>query len=146
MDTPGDPPPEGRLIEDARERRRLSQNKAAELAGISGTRWRQIVTGTASGGKGIQVPVHGRAETVARMAQVVGVTAEQLSSVDREDAGRELRRLPPLNGAGAEPSLGEVMERMTALAEEVRKLQRRDEEREREHAEEIERLRRQQSG
>jgi transcriptional regulator with XRE-family HTH domain len=95
METPGDPPPEGRIIEEAREKRRLSQNKAAERAGLSGTRWRQIVTGTASGGKGIQIPVRGRAETVARMAQVVGVMPEQLAQADREDAAEELRGLAP---------------------------------------------------
>lgn len=95
METPGDPPPEGRIIEDAREKRRLSQNKAAERAGMSGTRWRQIVTGVASGGKGIQIPVHGRAVTVARMAQVVGVTPEQLADVGRGDAAEELRELAP---------------------------------------------------
>ncbi|MGH3377926.1 MAG: helix-turn-helix domain-containing protein [Actinoallomurus sp.] len=95
MDTPGDPPPEGRLIEEAREAMRgMSQNKAAKLAGMSGTRWRQIVTGVASGGKGIVIPVHGNPETVARMAQVVGVTPERLADVGREDAARELRALP----------------------------------------------------
>lgn len=124
----------------------MSQNKAATLAGMSGTRWRQIVTGIASGGKGIQIPVHGNAETLARMARAVGVTPEQLSAVDREDAARELRRLPPLDGDNSEPTLGEVVERMNALAEEVKELRQREEEREREHAAEIERLRHQQSG
>lgn len=103
METPGDPPPEGRIIEDARERRRLSQNKAADRAGLSGTRWRQIVTGVASGGKGIQIPVHGRAETLARMAQVVGVTPEQLADAGREDAAEELRELAPPEGRKRSP-------------------------------------------
>lgn len=103
METQGDPPPEGRIIEEAREKRRLSQNKAAERAGLSGTRWRQIVTGTASGGKGIQIPVRGRAETVARMAQVVGVTPERLAEVGREDAAEDLRELPPLESRKRSP-------------------------------------------
>lgn len=84
------PPPEGELIETARKRASMSQNKAAKRAGISGTRWRQIVKGVASGGRGIEIPAHGNAETVARMAQAVGVTAEELSEVERDDAAAEM--------------------------------------------------------
>ena len=39
------PPPEARLIEEARAQRGLSQNRAGEAAGITGNRWRQIVKG-----------------------------------------------------------------------------------------------------
>lgn len=131
MDTPGDPPPEGRLIEQAREAMpgKMSQNKAASRAGMSGTRWRQIVTGVASGGKGIRLPVHGNAETVARMAQAVGVKPEQLVEVDREDAAAQLRLLAPPDEP--EPSVAELTERVerteratARLAEENSELRR----------------------
>jgi hypothetical protein len=80
-------PPEGRLIEDARKARipRLSQRKAAELAGLSEGRWRQIVTGYQSISAGVYAIVRGPAETVANMARAVGVTAEQMRSVGRYD-------------------------------------------------------------
>lgn len=90
MDTREDQPLEGRLIEEARERRNLSQNKAAKMAGMSGTRWRQIVYGEASGGPGIKNPVTGNAETIARMARVVEISPEDLIAADRQDAADEL--------------------------------------------------------
>lgn len=90
METRAGQPPEGRLIEEARERLDISQNEAAKRAGMSGTRWRQITYGEASGGPGIKNPVHGNPETIAKMAHVVEVTVEQLEEVGREDAARVL--------------------------------------------------------
>jgi len=57
---------------------------------MSEARWRQIVSGSMSGGHGYYSPVIAPAETLARMALVVGVTAEQLTDVDRSDAAAEL--------------------------------------------------------
>lgn len=63
---------------------------AAKLAGISVTRWRQIVLGVQPAGGGNYVPVIGPADTVARMAQVVGVTPNELTAAGRPDAGARL--------------------------------------------------------
>lgn len=80
----------GRLIDDAREglRPALSQNKAAEMAGISGTRWRAIVKGEA----GEMTTARG-IERVALMAKAAQVRPEQLEAVGRTDVALELRLL-----------------------------------------------------
>lgn len=140
METPGDPPPEGQVIEEAREKRRLSQNKAAEQAGLSGTRWRQIVTGVASGGKGIQIPVHGRAETVARMAQVVGVAPEQLAEVGRDDAAEVLRTLAATPEEPNRDLAEQLAERLRWIEEDNARRQRENEERIRRLEDEVRRL------
>lgn len=89
--TTDEQPEWARLIDERRAamRPKMSVRKAAEKAGISEGRWRQIVKGyqATSGGR---IPVIGPAETVARMAVVVGVTAEELSAAGRPDAGAEL--------------------------------------------------------
>jgi hypothetical protein len=87
--------PEGALIEAAREaiQPRLSGRAAAAAAGISDGRWRQIVNGYLSAGRQQYIPVVAPPDTLARMAKVVGVTAEQLVGVGREDAAGELLRL-----------------------------------------------------
>lgn len=86
-------PPEGRLIGLAQKRAKLSGRKAADLAGMSDGRWRQIVSGYQTVSAGVYAPVRGPAETLARMAQAVGVTPQQLEDVDRADAAEELRTL-----------------------------------------------------
>jgi hypothetical protein len=87
-------PPEGRLIEDARARVRpkLSIIQAAQRAGISDSRWRQITSGYMYVA-GKRTPTVGPADTVARMAHVVGVSADQLRKAGREDAAEELERI-----------------------------------------------------
>lgn len=85
MNTPVDQPREGRLIEDARERLGLSQNEAARQAGMSGTRWRQIVNREAP-----QMTTRRGVRTLARMAQAVGVTASRFRDVGREDVAGQL--------------------------------------------------------
>lgn len=69
----------------------LSQNAAAKAAGITGPRWRQIVSGVEKKG-GMQVPTRGPAETLARMASVVGVSAATLRRLGRPDAALALNR------------------------------------------------------
>ncbi|TDD77702.1 helix-turn-helix domain-containing protein [Actinomadura rubrisoli] len=83
--------PEGHLIALAQKRARLSGRKAADLAGMSEGHWRAIVSGSRSISKGVWVAVRGPADTIARMAQVVGVTPEQLEEAGRADAAEELR-------------------------------------------------------
>lgn len=111
MQTRPEPPPEAALIRAAAKRNRISGRKAASLAGISDARWRQIVTGYQSVG-GTFVPVKAPADTLARMAQAVGVSAEELAAADREDAADELRELstaPPAGQSSAQ------VEAITAL-------------------------------
>lgn len=64
--------PEGAIIETHQRQKGLSSRKAAELAGMSDARWRQIVNGYQSIAKGLKAPVVGPPETIARMAKVVG--------------------------------------------------------------------------
>jgi len=60
--------PEGKLIDEARKVKGISQRKAADLAGISDSRWRQIVNGYVTVGVGEKVPVVGPDETIAKMS------------------------------------------------------------------------------
>lgn len=92
MTTRPSPPPEGQRITAALKRTKLSARRAAARAGISDARWRQITSGYQMV-SGNPIPVRDApAETVARMALVVGVTPEELED-DRPDAAGELRRL-----------------------------------------------------
>jgi transcriptional regulator with XRE-family HTH domain len=112
------PPPEGALITAALKRRRLSARAAAPKAGISETRWRQITSGyqTVSSQR---IPVRAPDDTLARMAQVAGVTPEELIEADRPDAAEELRGLPPLEEPTAdEPTVAELA---AQLAEEKKR-------------------------
>ncbi|MET9218945.1 helix-turn-helix domain-containing protein [Streptomyces sp. NPDC088197] len=102
-----DAPPEGELIKVALAASGLSQREASRRAGMSDTRWRQIVSGYQSV-DGTPVPVRGRDETLARMAHVVGVRPEQFEDVGRPDAAEELRDLTArkrdIDAASAIPS------------------------------------------
>lgn len=90
-----DPPPEALLIERLRNeaRPKLSIRAAAEAAGISDARWRQIAKGHNQASKDVRVPARAPAGTLARMAKIVGATPEQLREVGREDAADELEAL-----------------------------------------------------
>ncbi len=70
----------------------LSVRAAARAAGISESRWRQIVNGYRQEAD-LRVPVRAPARTLARMAQVVGSTPDQLREVGRADAADELVQL-----------------------------------------------------
>ena len=92
MDQRPEQPPEGRLIADAANRLDLSIREAARRAGISYGRWRQIVMGYQNISPGVYAPVHAPAKTVAKMATVVGVTAEQMETEgQRPDVAEMLR-------------------------------------------------------
>ncbi|WP_061443806.1 helix-turn-helix domain-containing protein [Streptomyces sp. CCM_MD2014] len=90
-----EPPREAALIDAARRRSRLSAREAAKRAHLSDARWRQITSGYQSV-SGESIPVHAPAETLARMAQVVGVTADELARVGRQDAADALEEITPL--------------------------------------------------
>lgn len=93
MGTPTQPE-EARIINHAQKTAvpAISMRKAAEMAGISDGRWRQIVKGYQGTGQG-RIPVVAPSETVARMALVVGVTDSQLEDAGRPDAAEVLRKL-----------------------------------------------------
>lgn len=93
------PTPEGKLIQAAIKRAGLSARKAADRAGISEGRWRQIASGYQVAAKGTYIPVVGPPDTVAAMAHVAGVTPEQLAEAGRKDAAEELRGIAPSGGA-----------------------------------------------
>lgn len=77
----------------AMKRLRLSGRKASDLAGMSEGRWRQIVNGYQNPTAGVFIAVTGKADTLARMAKVVGVTSDDLQKAGRADAADELRAL-----------------------------------------------------
>lgn len=103
-----EPPPEAALIRSALKARRLTARSAAAAAGISDARWRQIISGYQSV-SGNHIPVRAPADTLARMAQAAGVTADELAEAGREDAAAELREIAPASQSSAQ------VEAITAL-------------------------------
>lgn len=101
-------PPEGRLIAAALDKSGLSIREASRRAGISYGRWRQIVNGFVSLGKGQYGAVQGPAKTVARMAQAVGIHPAQLDDAGRPDAADALAKA--LAESPGEPSPDDVAE------------------------------------
>ena len=84
------PPPWGVLLTRALANAQLSARQASRRAGISEGRWRQIASGYQVVSPGVYAPVHGPAQTLARMAAVAGVTAAQLTEAGRPDAANAL--------------------------------------------------------
>jgi hypothetical protein len=89
-----EPPAWGALITDSLRRAQLSAREAARRAGISEGRWRQITGGYQVVSAGVYAPVRGPADTLARMAAVVGVTSAELRKAGRADAARALDAAP----------------------------------------------------
>jgi transcriptional regulator with XRE-family HTH domain len=83
-----DTPPEAALVRRRREELipPRSPEKLAKLIGISGKRWRDIERGRDANGR----PTKPRAQTLADIARVVGITSDELEAVGRADAGRIL--------------------------------------------------------
>lgn len=77
---------------EALKRIGISRRKAAKRAGMSDTRWGQIVLGVERKG-GYEIPSPGPAGTVAKMALAIGVTPAQLRSAKRPDAADILDRI-----------------------------------------------------
>jgi transcriptional regulator with XRE-family HTH domain len=108
-----EPPQEADLVRQRREAAvpDLSRRQAAAKAGISPSQWSDVERGHKRAGTGVTVPVRATAETLARMARVVGASAADLAAVGREDAARQLqafeqqrglqRRLTAVPGLGA---------------------------------------------
>ena len=117
-----EPPREAALIEAARKRARLSVREAARQAGLSDARWRQITSGYQSV-SGSHIPVKAPADTLARMAQVLHITAEELVEVGREDAAKALRDITPIPevtpAGGYSPPIDAVYEILAALPPEA---------------------------
>lgn len=112
--------PEGRLIAAASKSSPLSVREAAAEVGMSEGRWYQIVRGYQTISKGVYAPVRGPAETLARMAKVVGVTPEQLEEAGRDDAAEELRALQPhTHGAGPASPVEESLREKLARAHDL---------------------------
>jgi transcriptional regulator with XRE-family HTH domain len=108
------PPAEAELIQQRREESAppLSRRQAAAKAGISPSQWGDVERGHKRAGSGVIVPVQATAETLARMARTVGVSAEELAVAGREDAAQQLRTLEHGRGLrtriSAIPGLGVV--------------------------------------
>lgn len=69
----------------------MSRRQAAAKAGISPSQWSDVERGHKMAGPGVIVPVRATAETLARMAQAVGVSDVELAAAGREDAAQQLR-------------------------------------------------------
>lgn len=111
------PPAEAVLIKEALRRARLSGREAAKRAGLSETRWRQIVNGYQDVG-GVRIPVTAPDETLVRMAQVVSLTSDQLRHAGRSIAADLLDELaaPPTAASTPGASGGDAqVEAITAL-------------------------------
>lgn len=80
-----EPSQTAQAIERARMARKMSVRRAAAVAGMSEGRWRQIAKGYQSAAKGVRVPVNAPPETLARMANAVGLTFDALSGVADDD-------------------------------------------------------------
>lgn len=79
MTTPRPPRPHVMdLIAEHRRKRNLSLRRAGDLAGISEARWRQLENGFRPTKIG-PAPEQARTRTLARMAEAVGMTADELA-------------------------------------------------------------------
>ncbi|MGY3199827.1 helix-turn-helix domain-containing protein [Streptomyces sp. TE5632] len=86
------PPPEAALIKAALKRKRIRVEDAARQAGISKSRWSQIIAGYQSVG-GQRIEVRAPDETLARMCLAVGVTSTELAETGRAEAAGILAEL-----------------------------------------------------
>src|SRR5580698_9219698 len=87
------PRPEALLITEMREKPpHMSMSEAARRAELSLTRWRQLENGFRPF-KGTNYPEVAPAQTLAKMARVVGATPEQLRDAGRPDAAGELEAM-----------------------------------------------------
>lgn len=113
---------EGRFLEDMREavHPRLSTREAARRAGMSDTRWRQIVRGWQKVGDEVYVPVRAPAKTIVRMARVVGADPLDLEHLGRTDAAVLMADQGAPVGAGVDPELLEEL--AGARPEEIEKV------------------------
>lgn len=109
--------PEGRLIEAAMKRMSVSGRQLADRVKMSEGRVRQIVNGYRTEG-GSVIPISGPADTVARIATEVGISAREMREAGREDVAAEMN---PLRSVGVTEDgalwLSDNAERHQALRE-----------------------------
>lgn len=88
-------PPEAQLIRELREGLipSLSMRQAARRAGMSASLWTQYEQGYRKITPAITIAMRATPEKLARMAQVVGATPEQLRAAGRGDAAVMLQKL-----------------------------------------------------
>jgi hypothetical protein len=127
VDKRPEPPPEGRLLSEALERSGMSIRQASAKAGISYGRWRQIASGVQNASPGSWAKVVGPARTVARMAQVVGVTPEEMAEAGREDVAQAMREgtsrhlsAVPSDGSPVDEAMGAIRKVEGLTEDEVR--------------------------
>lgn len=112
------------MIGAAAARSDRSIRKLAANVGISDARWRQVVAGYRSEG-GRHMPVRANPKTLARMAAEVGVTAEELRAVGRDDAADELIRTGDLAqpvGPGEAPAIRPQDQQLADLISQISRL------------------------
>ena len=121
MTTHPQPPPEAELIRRKRESPpNMKIRHAAELAGMSEGRWRQLENGGWKR-RGRWDTEIAPADTLARMARAVGVTPDELTEAGRADAAAELAALPPLEPA--QDPIEEIMANYRLLEARVAELE-----------------------
>jgi transcriptional regulator with XRE-family HTH domain len=114
MSTEPQPPADALLIRQRREAAAppMSRRQAAVKAGISPSQWSDIERGSKMAGQGTVVPIRATAETLARMARVVGATANELTAAGRSDAADLLQAAEQDRGLrqrlAAIPGLGTI--------------------------------------
>ena len=116
-------PAEARLIQQAREQALppLSRRQAAASAGISVSQWSDIERGSKKAGLGTVVPIRATAQTLARMARTVGLTADSLTAAGRADAAAVLQNLDQEQDLqirlSSVPGLGAIMTQQVTAAD-----------------------------
>jgi hypothetical protein len=80
------------MIDEATKASGRSVRALAANAGMSDTRWRQVVKGVQPGPGGKLVEARASATSLARMAIAVGLSPEQLEQAGRDDAAEAQRR------------------------------------------------------
>lgn len=127
MPTDPIPPPEAQLIHDRREAPpKMSKRQAADRAGLSEGRWRQLENGGYKR-RGRWSEEIAPPPTLAKMARAVGVTEDELRAIGKDDAAAELAALPPLPPAGE--SAEDLFRQYLQAREEDRQMIRQLEER-----------------
>lgn len=114
---------EADLIEDLRtaHQPKLTQTAAAKKAGITESRWRQVVSGFQPAAAGApKVRVIAPAQTIARMSYAVGATPEQLVVAGRPDAADELRHMLASTTQGQQLAAVETLPSPEEMAHQVR--------------------------
>ncbi|MER6976001.1 hypothetical protein [Streptomyces carpinensis] len=119
------PPPEAALIKAALKRKRIRVDDATRQAGISKSRWGQIIAGYQSVG-GQRIEVRAPDETLARMCLAVGVTSAELAETGRVEAAEILEELetaespaPAVSGYATDPHIDAIAALLATLPPEA---------------------------